>query len=237
MLTRDFLNFLRQRPDLDATSHSTRLSATTPPTSFTSPIEIYSHTKHHITASLQRSPPIPHTRFGASQWATVTAQVVAAAVVTMTATATKTLATTDRATATATIVNSNTINTLRLLHRITTIRARRLAPHPTAPRDRHRPRTMTNLETPAEAASLSEAPLLADRTTDLSRTSLSTPLARGHQMVLRPSQRAPPTTDLGDLTEMGDDPAMMDAEEVRVLRAVEEASAALARSQHMIAPF
>jgi hypothetical protein len=239
MLTRDFLNFLRQRPDLDATSHSTRLSAATHPTSFTSPIEIYSHTKHHITASLQRSPPIPHTRFGASQWATVTAQVAAAAVVTMTATATKTLATTDRATATATAttVNSNTINTLRLLRRITTIRARRLALRPTANRDRHHPRTMTNLETPAEAASLSEAPLLADRTTDLSRTSLSTPLARGHQMVLRPSQRAPPTTGLGGLTETAGDPAMMGVEEVRVLRAVEEASAALARSQHMIALF
>jgi hypothetical protein len=89
----------------------------------------------------------------------------------------------------------------------------------------------------AEAASLSEAPLLADRATDLSRTSLLTPLARGHQMASRPSQRAPPTTGLGGLTETAGDPAMRDAEEVRVLHAVEEASAALARSQHMIALF
>jgi hypothetical protein len=160
-------------------------------------------------------------------------------VATMTATVTKTRDTTDRAIATATTVHSNTINTLRLLHRITTIRARRrLAHHPTALRDHHPPRTMTNLETPTEAASLSEVPLLVGRAIDPSRTSLSTPLARGHQMVSRPSWRAPPTTGLGGLTETADDPAMKGAEEVRMPHVVEEATAALAvQSQHMIAPF
>jgi hypothetical protein len=97
---------------------------------------------------------------------------------------------------------------------------------------------MTNLETPTEAASLSEAPLLADRAIDPSRTSLSTPLARRHRMALRPSQRAPPTIGLGGLTEMADDPAMKGAEEVRMPHVVEEATAALAvQSQHTIAPF
>lgn len=154
--------------------------------------------------------------------------------VTTTATVTKTLDTTDRTT--ATIANSNTINTLRLPRRITTIRARRLAPRPTALRDRHR-RSMTNLEAPVEVASLSEAPLLAVRAIVLSRISLSTPLARGHRTASHPSLRAPPTTDLGGSTEMVGDPATKGAEEDRTLRVVEEATAALAQSQHMTAPF
>jgi hypothetical protein len=56
-------------------------------------------------------------------------------------------------------------------------------------------------------------------------------------MASRPSQRAPLTTGLGGLTEMAEDPAMKGAEEVRTPHAVEEATAALARSQHTIAPF
>ena len=165
--------------------------------------------------------------------------VVAAAeaVVTTTAIVTKTPDTTGRAIATVTTANiSNTINTLPLPRRITTIRARRLAPRPTALQDRHR-RTMTNLETPAEVASHSEVPLLADRPIDLSRTSLSTPLARGHRTASHPSLRAPLTTDLEGSTEMVDDPAMKGVEEVRTLHVVEEATAALARSRHTIAPF
>lgn len=235
--TSSTLDFLRSRLRLEC--DNTRLSTRAATYFlFATSTGIYSHTNYRNSKSLQRNPPISHTRFGASQWATVIAQVAAAeAVVTTTAIVTKTPDTTGRAIATVTTANiSNTINTLPLPRRITTIRARRLAPRPTALQDRHR-RTMTNLETPAEVASHSEVPLLADRPIDLSRTSLSTPLARGHRTASHPSLRAPLTTDLEGSTEMVDDPAMKGVEEVRTLHVVEEATAALARSRHTIAPF
>jgi len=89
-----------------------------------------------------------------------------------------------------------------------------------------------------EAASLSEALLLAaDRAIDPSRTSPLKPKDQGHRMASRPMHRALPTKDLGGSTEMVGDPAMKGAEEAQALHAVEEDSAALARSQHTIAPF
>ena len=238
--TSSTLDFLRPRLRLECdNTHSTPLSTRAATYYlFATSTGIYSHTNYRNSKSLQRNPPISRTRFGASQWATVIAQVAAAeAVVTTTAIDTKTPDTTGRAIATVTTANiSNTINTLPLPRRMTTIRARRLASRPTALQDRHR-RTMTNLETPAEVASHSEVPLLADRPIDLSRTSLSTPLARGHRTASHPSLRAPLTTDLEGSTEMVDDPAMKGVEEVRTLHVVEEATAALARSRHTIAPF
>jgi len=175
-----------------------------------------------------------HTRIGASQWATVIAQAVAV-VATTTAIATKAQDTTDRAT--APIANSSTTNTLHLRHRATANRVRRMAPRPTNLQDRHRRPTMTNLVIPVEVASLSEAPLLADRATDRSRTSLSTPLAQGPRTASHPSQRAPLTRDLEGLTETVDDPATTGADEAQALHAVEEATAALALSRRTIVPF
>lgn len=96
---------------------------------------------------------------------------------------------------------------------------------------------MSNLETPTEAASLSEALLLADRAIDQNRTSLSTRLDPGHQTASHPSHRAPLTKDLGGLTETADDPAMKGAEEAQALHAAEEATALLALSRRTIALF